>query len=278
MSLSQFNIFTSRGLTTKKQSESKRLLHYHNYPTPLSECHKLLIVSDLLKGQSSADLSKKQLVNQPPISRSVSSHLKISWKPPLWRITNLWQKTRRVTGQDLQRASSGRRANLPPKINCPTRSLQVPARPLKATTAMLPHVTTKRRNQRSVMSHSMGTRMRIAPTRANRIRSRARSSRVVWIPPWPQNFYSPQCTPCAWRYIPGCLLLPLTKKNLPWLDSWQVSTCSCRVPTRLWTEVYANSKKVPMIKRNWWGYWLLSPWHVPKKLFCRRWQRWWTLQ
>ena len=146
------------------------------------------------------------------------------------------------------------------------------------TTATIPHRTTKRRSQRSVMSHSMGTRMHIAPTRANRSRSGVRSSRVVLIFPWPQNLYPPQCTACAWRYILGCLLFPPYQQNLPWLDSWQVPTRSCSVPTLLQVEVHSSSKNVPTIKWNWWGHQLVQPLHVPINPLWRRWQRWWTLQ
>ncbi len=149
---------------------------------------------------------------------------------------------------------------------------------LKAETSTLSFATIKRRSRRSLAPHLMGTRRGNTPTRTNRPTSWERGSRVVWIPPWPQNLYPPQCTSCAWRYVPGCLLLPLYHQNLPWLDSWQVSTCSRSIPTWLRAEVYSDSKKVPTIKRNWWRYRSLWPWHVPKNPFCRRWRRWWTLR
>ena len=125
-------------------------------------------VNDPWNGQSFGDLPKKQLANQPLNSRSIFNHLKISWRLLLWRPAKLQQKTGRVTGQNLQRASSRRRANPPPQINCPRRSLQVIRRPLKAATATLPCATTKRRSQISITSHLMGTRTDSASTRANR--------------------------------------------------------------------------------------------------------------
>ncbi len=174
VSLNQFIFLQARAWQQRSktnQSES----HSQDYQTPSSKSHKSPIVNNPPKGQSFVDLSKKQSTKLPLILRSISNHLKTGWMLLPWskprKLWQKWERMRKAIGKNLQRASTGRRAKLPPQVIHLRRCLQIPAHPLKAPTTMLPPETTTKRSQRRITSCSMGKRTGSISSRTNKLNS-----------------------------------------------------------------------------------------------------------